>query len=106
MKVTADFSHWVCVTESYLEGFRIELEEAIKRAEHIHAWQKEVEFFMEIWRRIIDNERLKGTPLFTITPEFGPPPYMWTSTTDNEPVADSWEINLYMKNLLRKELIG
>ena len=28
---------WVCVTESYLEDFEKELDEAIKRAEHIHA---------------------------------------------------------------------
>lgn len=35
MKITADFSHWVCVTESYLENFQKELAEAILRAEHI-----------------------------------------------------------------------
>ncbi len=62
MKINADFSHWVCVTESYLENFQDELNEAIYRAEHIHArvgftqgpqipdpglpaWQEPVQFF-------------------------------------------------------------
>lgn len=37
MKVTADLSHWVCVTESYLENCLEIVEETIARAGHIHA---------------------------------------------------------------------
>ena len=37
MKITADLSHWVCVTESYLENFQQALSEAIVRTEHVHA---------------------------------------------------------------------
>ncbi len=120
MKITADFSHWVCVTESYLENFEKELSEAITRAEHIHArvgflegpqipdprslfWQKEMEFFLALWERIIIYRQSIETEIFTITTEFGPPPYMWTKLSDNSPVTDQWEINLFMKNLLQEK---
>lgn len=117
MKITADFSHWVCVTESYLENFEKEVDEAIKRTEHVHArvgfpegpqipdprspyWQKQVDFFLALWGRIIEEQRIKKTEVFTITPEFGPQPYMWSSLNDNSPVASQWEINCFMKDLL------
>ena len=118
MKITADFSHWVCVTESYLENFEKELDEAIIRAEHIHArvgftegpqipdprspfWKKELEYFLNLWERILIYRKSIGTEIFTITPEFGPPPYMWTSLKDNSSVADQWDINLFMKKILQ-----
>lgn len=34
--ITADFSHWECVTESFLENFLEILSEAIRRTKHIH----------------------------------------------------------------------
>ena len=118
MKITADFSHWVCVTESYLETFVNELNEAIRRTQHIHArvgfiegpqipdprlpaWQEPVQFFLSIWKKIIEYQESLETNIFTITPEFGPPPYMWTNSESNEPISDQWEINAYMKDLLR-----
>jgi sugar phosphate isomerase/epimerase len=119
MKITADFSHWVCVTESYLENFQDELEEAILRAEHIHArvgfvegpqipdprssfWEHQVQFFLEIWKRIITYQQSIETKVFTMTPEFGPPPYLWTNLSENAPVVNQWDINVYMKDLLKK----
>ncbi|MEO6706770.1 MAG: hypothetical protein ABIN04_13095 [Ginsengibacter sp.] len=123
MKVTADFSHWVCVTESYLETFKDELDEAIRRTEHIHArvgfiegpqipdprlpaWQEPVQFFLDIWKKIIKYQESIGTNIFTITPEFGPPPYLWTNLENNEPVRSQWEINGYMKDLLRETIFS
>jgi hypothetical protein len=120
MKITADFSHWVCVTESYLEDFEKELDEAIKRSEHIHArvgftggpqisdprnsyWEREVDFFLKIWTRIHERQKSIGTEVFTITPEFGPPPYMWVKLNDNEPVSSQWDINVFMKDLLNEK---
>ena len=117
MKITADFSHWVCVTESYLENFQEILAEAILRTEHIHArvgytqgpqipdprkpfWKEQVQFFLKIWEQILAHQKSKHTKVFTITAEFGPPPYMWTHTDDNEPITSQWDINVFMKNLL------
>jgi hypothetical protein len=122
MKITADFSHWVCVTESYLKDFEKELDEAIKRTEHIHArvgfiegpqisdprnpyWEQEVEFFLKIWERIIVYQQSIGTEIFTITPEFGPPPYMWINMNDNGPISSQWDINLFMKNLMKEKFL-
>ncbi|MBC7423694.1 MAG: sugar phosphate isomerase/epimerase [Ferruginibacter sp.] len=119
IKITADLSHWVCVTESYLENFKEILSEAILRTEHIHArvgfiegpqipdprspfWQEPVQFFLKIWGEILAHQKSIGTPVFTITPEFGPPPYMWVNPIDNTPIASQWDINVFMKDLLIK----
>jgi sugar phosphate isomerase/epimerase len=119
MKITADFSHWVCVTESYLENSQETLDEAIKRTEHIHArvghtegpqvtdprareWHEATRIFFAWWDKIIEHKKNSGEQVFTITPEFGPPPYMATLPSTGLPVADQFEINNYMKNELRK----
>jgi len=39
--------------------------------------------------------------LFTITPEFGPPPYMLTDPQTGKPLADQFDINCYVKDLIR-----
>lgn len=117
MKITGDFSHWVCVTESYLENFQKELSKAILRAEHIHArvgflegpqipdpripfWQKQVQFFLKILEEVFNYQKSIGAKVYTVIPEFGPPPYMWTHVIDNEPVASQWDINVFMKDML------
>jgi len=119
MKITADFSHWTCVTESWLEHSPAIMEEAIRRTIHVHArvgytqapqipdprnnaWQEPVNFFLNIWQQIIEYQKLKQAKFFTITTEFGPPPYMWTDAKDNLPIVNQWEINCFMKDLLRK----
>ena len=87
MKITADFSHWVCVTESWLENSSAILEEAIKRTMHVHArvgytqgpqipdprlheWVKPVDFFMDVWKRIFDYQKSINAEFLTVTPEF------------------------------------
>lgn len=118
LNITADFSHWVCVTESYLENFSEILTEAINRTKHVHArigyeegpqvpdpsapeWKHASDIFLGWWDRIIEMQVLSGREVFTITTEFGPPPYMPTIPFSNEAVADLFAINCYMKDLLR-----
>lgn len=115
--ITADLSHWVCVTESLLENFGSTLEQAIIRTRHIHArvgfeegpqvpdprapeWKYAVDRFLSWWDRIIEQRVRAGDALFTITTEFGPPPYLPTLPFSNQPVADQFAINSYMKDLL------
>ena len=122
MKITADFSHWTCVTESFLEHSPEIMEEATKRTKHIHArvgytqgpqipdprlavWQQSVDCFLTIWEQIIKYQKAKKADFFTMTTEFGPPPYMWTKTDDNTPIESQWEINLFMKELLKNKFI-
>jgi len=118
MKVTADLSHWVCVTESYLEHCKDIVNETIKRTEHIHArvghtegpqvpdprvteWQIATGHFMAWWLQIINHKRVTGDKLLTITTEFGPAPYMPTLPATGKPIADQFEINCFMKDRIR-----
>ncbi len=120
MKITADFSHWVCVTESYLENCLETIDEAIKRTEHIHArigypegpqvtdprakeWSFATDIFLAWWDKIIEYKMNSGEQVFTITPEFGPPPYMITLPSTGKPIADQFEINNYMKEVLKSK---
>jgi sugar phosphate isomerase/epimerase len=115
--ITADFSHWTCTTESFLENFSEAVEEGIRRTHHIHArvgfeegpqigdprapeWQPAVDHFLGWWDRMVENRRKAGAPLLTITAEFGPPLYLPTIPFTRQPVADQFEINKYMKDLL------
>jgi hypothetical protein len=117
LKITADLAHWVCVAESLLVGHEIALEEAIRRAGHIHArvgfaegpqvpdpfspiWSRELEVFSDWWLRIAQRFRSEGHKCLTGTPEYGPPPYGWISPQSGEPLRDFFEMNLLMKDYL------
>lgn len=123
LKINADFSHWVCVSESLLEDQQEIMAEAISRTEHIHArvgyaegpqipdprapeWQTELDTFVGWWQRIIDARRAEGRDYFTITPEFGPTPYTWALPYSQEPVSDFFEINCWMKKFLEEKLMS
>jgi len=116
--ITADLSHWVCTTESFLENFQGTVEQAIARTRHIHArvgfeegpqipdprapeWKPALDHFFGWWDRMVEGRREAGQRVLTITTEFGPPPYLPTIPFKNVPVADQFEINSFMKDLLR-----
>lgn len=118
MRITADFSHWVCVTESYLEGFSEILSLAIDRTSHVHArvgfpqgpqvpdprlpqWAEAWHHFTNWWEEIVSRSIRRGNAMLTITPEFGPPPYMWTDSIYHQPIANQWDINLYIQHWFR-----
>ncbi|HEY0271862.1 MAG TPA: TIM barrel protein [Chitinophaga sp.] len=117
--ITADLSHWVCVTESLLEGYTGVLQHVFQRARHVHArvgyeegpqvpdprapeWAYALHQFLEWWDAIILHNKDQGRAVMTLTPEFGPPPYMHTLPYSQTPVADLFGINCYMKDLLHK----
>lgn len=120
LTLTADLSHFTCVHESDLSDQAASLEAVLRAARHIHArvgfgegpqvadprapdaapW---LQRFLGFWQRIVDLRRADGAGVLTICPEFGPPPYMWTHA-DGRPLADAWEINVWMLRHLRKHL--
>jgi len=121
LKITADFSHWCCVSESLLEDQEDFLEEAFQRTEHIHARvgysqsaqinhpgapenKKTLERHLNWWRRILAIRKSENRDFFPITTEFGPEPYMPTMPFSKTPIADQWELNLFMKEYLKKNL--
>ncbi|WP_428329346.1 sugar phosphate isomerase/epimerase family protein [Mucilaginibacter sp.] len=116
--ITADFSHWCNVSESLLDQQTEALNLAISKTVHIHArvghaesaqvsdprapeWQAEVNAHLAWWDQIIDSRLKQGAELLTITPEFGPAPYMPALPFTKMPVASQWEINVYMMGLLK-----
>ena len=115
--IAADFSHWVCVTESMLENFGPTVNEAIKRSRHIHArvgfeqgpqvadprapeWKYALDHFLEWWDKIVAVNVKSGCKALPITTEFGPAPYMPVVPFTNKPLADQFEVNCFMKDLL------
>lgn len=120
LKITADFSHWCNVAESFLEDQQEALNIATQHTIHIHArvghpqgaqvtdprlpeWQTALQHHTGWWKNIIQHHQRAGTETFTITPEFGPAPYMPSSPVTKKPLADQWVINQWMMEYLKKE---
>lgn len=121
LPITADFSHWCNVAESFLEDQQEAIDIAIKHTVHIHArvghtqsaqvtdprlteWQTALEHHCNWWKKIIAYQQQVGADYFTITAEFGPSPYMMHHPETKHPLANQWEINKWMMNYL-KELL-
>ena len=119
VKLVLDFSHWVCVSESYLEDQQQAIDLAIGRATHIHARvghpegpqvtdprtlenKEALNFHLVWWDKWIKHLRNIGVTECTITPEFGPYPYLPHQIGTSVPIANQWEINSWMKDLLKK----
>jgi len=117
LRLTADFSHWCSVSESLLEDQEENVSIAISRADHIHArigfaegpqipdprapeWEKALRVHTNWWDKIIALKKHQGATEFTISPEFGPFPYMTKMPFTKQPIASQWDINVYMKDLL------
>lgn len=119
IQITADFSHWCCVSESLLEQQAEAMEIAVSKAIHIHArvgsqespqvadprapeYKEAFAAHLEWWDKIVSLRQQKDARFFTITPEFGPPPYMPTIPFSEAPLASQWELNIFMMDYLRK----
>ena len=119
LRICADFSHWCNVAESLLEDQPDAMDLAISRADHIHArvgfqegpqipdprapeWEAVLERHISWWDRIIQRARDEKREYFTITPEFGPYPYMTILPNTREPIANQWDINVSMMQLLKE----
>jgi sugar phosphate isomerase/epimerase len=117
--LTLDVSHWFCVSESYLQDQLQAVDLAIKHARHIHArvghtegpqvWEPASPEYAEalhehlvIWDKWVHMMKNSGAPYCTITPEFGPPPYLVFANRPGTPFDEQWRVNLWMKNLLEQ----
>ena len=118
LKITLDISHWVNVAESYLDDQVPAVKLAIARTNHIHArighpeapqvsdprapeWKEALDRHLNWWDQVAANKANQGQML-TITPEFGPFPYMVHLPATGSPIANQWEVNRYMMKLLNK----
>jgi hypothetical protein len=109
LKLTCDFSHWVCVAERLLEDCGLIIQLAAQHCHHIHArvgyeegpqvsdprapeWANHVAAHENWWKLIWTSQRQRGMAATTLTPEFGPPPYLHTLPYAQTPVADLADI--------------
>ncbi|MHA6484878.1 sugar phosphate isomerase/epimerase family protein [Paenibacillus sp. strain BS8-2] len=109
LKLSADFSHWVCVTESHLSHYAEDVELALSRTLHVHGrvgfvhgpqvpdprapeYAADVQAHEAWWKQIYAHRSHAGASVFTFTPEYGPPGYMHTLPYTRQPLADLWEV--------------
>lgn len=118
LELTLDISHWCNVHESLLGDQPEAVAAALSRTSHIHArvghpqgpqvndprapeWNRTLEKHLQWWDTAIAGLVKKQVPFITITTEFGPADYMPTVPYTRREIADQWDINLYMKDLLK-----
>lgn len=121
MRITLDASHWVCVAESFLEDQPKAVDIAIEKAIHLHArvgypegpqipdprvkaWEHALSKHLEWWDRVAAL-RTQQNEVLTITPEFGPYPYMVHEPVSGRAIADQWSINVFIMDLLRERYL-
>jgi len=117
LTLTLDISHWCNVHESMLDDQQEAVALALSRTAHIHTrvghpegpqvndpaapeWKSILEKHLRWWDEVVAQRKAQGKPL-SITPEFGPPDYMPTLPYTRQPLADQWQVNHFMLNLLK-----
>ncbi|WP_443938518.1 sugar phosphate isomerase/epimerase family protein [Pedobacter sp. MW01-1-1] len=118
LQITLDISHWCNVHESLLADQKESVDFLLGRVGAIHGrighpegpqvndprapeWDKIVKAHLEWWDKVIARKKQNGERI-TILTEFGPPDYMPTIPYTRQPVANQWDINVYMMNLLKQ----
>lgn len=119
LKLVGDLSHWCVVSESMLQNQEDVIKEVFPHIMHIHArvgfeqtpqvnnpfapeWKSYLDKFINWWQLILSHHIEQE--LFTITPEFGPFPYMPQKPFSKEPISNQNEINFKLKNYLKTQL--
>lgn len=118
LRLTLDISHWCNVHESYLNDQEETIALTLERTDHIHArighpegpqvsdprapeWKQAVETHFTWWDKVVEAKKRTGKQMTFLT-EFGPPDYMPTLPYTRQAVANQWDINVHMMEVLRK----
>ena len=105
LRLTCDFSHWVCVCERLLPDLGETIALAARHCHHLHArvgfeegpqvpdpsapeYATHLQVHEGWWDVVWHAQQKRGLAESTLTPEFGPPPYLHTLPHTNVPVAD------------------
>ena len=116
LRLNLDVSHWMVVHERMIDLKDPMLLQVLPIVDHIHArvgfsegpqvnnpaapeWKSTLTTHLDIWEHIIRNS---GQKVYTITTEFGPPPYLPTVPFSNVPIADQWEANLFIMKAIKE----
>jgi sugar phosphate isomerase/epimerase len=122
LKITLDISHWCNVAESLLEDQEEAVLAAIVQTHHLHARvgfnegpqvidprthdnEKILNKHLQWWDSLIALKKKQQVKLFTITPEYGAPPYQQVMPYTGELLCNQWDINCWMKDLLKSRYL-
>lgn len=118
LKLCCDYSHWVTVCERLIDEEEI-LQLCAQRCLHIHArvgheqgpqvsdprlpeFKVQLDAHERWWRMIWEAQKKQGRAYSTMTPEFGPAPYMPTIPQTNQPVSSLEDICLWQMQRQRE----
>ena len=119
LKLVGDLSHWCVVSESMLQDQDEILHKVAPHIYHLHArigfeqapqvnnpfapeWDSYLNQFITWWKQIIEIHN--KTDAFTITPEFGPFPYMPQKPFSKEPLSIQADVNIQLVNYLKEKI--
>jgi hypothetical protein len=119
LKVCCDYSHWVVVTERLLADAHDVIALTAEHAHHVHARvgyeqgpqvpdpaapeaRAQLEAHEDWWDQIWDAQQRRGLAVSTLTPEYGPPPYLHTLPYTSMPTADPWQVTNWHADRLRE----
>ncbi len=123
ISLTCDFSHWVCVCERLLADLGDVIALAAEHCRHLHARvgfaegpqvpdPSAPEYAVELaahegwWEQVWQSQKRRGFTHSTLTPEFGPPPYMHTLPHTHVPLADLAAVCDWMARRQRERFCG
>ena len=116
--LTSDLSHWLLVVDRIPHDIMDLFDLASARSRHLHArighekspqvtepsdpaWADHVALFRRWWEISVDARAAAGEAL-SVTPEFGPPPYMHAEPFTGRPSADLAAANRWMRERLQE----
>lgn len=119
--LTADLSHWACVSETLLDDQADALAVALARTRHTHLrvgwaqsaqvpdpanplWRRELDAHVGWWTQIRDHLAAAGRTTMTLTCEVGPPPYMPVDPDTGAAQYDFRAQNLWLREHVRAAL--
>ena len=120
LKLVGDLSHFCVVSESLLDEQEAILRQIFPHIHHLHArvgsgqapqvnhpfapeWETERCRFIAWWKEILDLQKKRNQPKFSLTPEAGPFPYLPQEPFSQKPYYDPFEMNHLLKNHLIAE---
>jgi hypothetical protein len=122
LKLTCDFSHWVCVAERLLPDCGEIIQVAAQHCHHLHArvgfeegpqvsdprapeWSQHLAVHEGWWQQIWHSQKQRGMATSTLTPEFGPAPYLHVLPFTQAPVANLADICDWMARRQRERFL-
>ncbi|AYC34864.1 sugar phosphate isomerase/epimerase [Pseudomonas cavernae] len=118
LRLTADISHWVVVSERLLDDDWELLLAIAEQVHHLHGrigypqgpqvphpaapeYADCLVFHQRFWAAVWASQRRRGYALTSLTPEFGPDGYLHCLPFTDQPVADLWQINRWIASTER-----